>query len=262
MPPHAPRKGPRGVRMNALQIKPNVPLTLALKDLEGTYDPDRETVTYQTVTGQQLTLPRPAVIKLNLLEPQPGEEIVITNLWSGKRWDKSEWTVALSPNSEKCRAKAEEKPSELTQQLEASIEHERERRRTLGDPTPIRRPSKRAPAPEVQPRLFDRGTGTHGPAVAYERRAEPTAAEAEIICRSDYVPEDVPRGIPLPAVAIGRSRAQGQIPANVAIKEILAFLKADPSTANWSDQAIQDLASTVYISSVKQGHVGLWERQG
>src|SRR5271157_1864482 len=271
MPPHAPRKGPRGVRMNALQIKPNVPLTLALKDLEGTYDPDRETVTYSTLAGQQLTLPRPAVIKLNLLEPQPGEEIVITNLWSGKRWDKSEWTVALSPNSEKCRAKAEEKPSELTQQLEASIEHERERRRSLGDPTPIRRPTRKQPKPEVQPRLFDkeaayrtlnRGTGTHGPAVAYERRAEPTAAEAEIICRSDYVPEDVPRSMPLPAMAIGRATTQGKIPANVAIREILAFLKADPSTANWSDQAIQDLASTVYISSVKQGHVGLWERQG
>jgi hypothetical protein len=74
------------------------------------------------------------------------------------------------------------------------------------------------------------------------------------------VPAIAPLSIPLPAVAIGRQMKPGQIPANIAIKEILAFLKADPSTANWSDQAIQDLASTVYISSVKQGHIGLWQR--
>ena len=227
--------------MIPVQIKPNVPLTVALLDLEGAYDPDLETVTYQTLTGQQLTLPRPAVVKLNLLEPQPGEEVVITQIWSGKRWDKSEWTVALSPWSEKCRAKAEGSPQELAEQLQASIEQVQARKRPVADPTPIRRPSKRAPAPEIQPRLFDRGTGTHGPAPAVQ-------------------PEDVPRSIPLPAVAIGRSRTQGQIPANIAIAEILRFLKADPSTQNWSDQAIQDLASTVYISSVRQGHVGLWER--
>ena len=100
---------------------------------------------------------------------------------------------------------------------------------------------KRAPAPEVQPRLFDRGTGTHGPAPAIQ-------------------PEDVPRSIPLPAVAIGRTRGMGQIPANIAIKEILAFLRADPSTANWDAQSIQDLASTAYISAVKQGWIGLWQR--
>ena len=228
--------------MTPIQIRPNMPLSVSLKDLEGAYDPDRETVTYQTLDGQHLTLPRPAVIKLNLLEPRPGEEIVITQLWSGKRWDKSDWTVALSPTSEKCRAKAEESPSELTEQLQASIEQAQARKRATGDPTPIRRPSKRAPAPEVQPRLFDRGTGTHGPAPAIQ-------------------PEDIPRSIPLPAVAIGRSRMQGQIPANVAVKEILAFVQSDPNTANWGDQAKQDLCSTVFIGFVKQGVIGLWERQ-
>ena len=229
--------------MIPVQIKPNVPLTVALLDLEGAYDPDLETVTYQTLTGQQLTLPRPAVVKLNLLEPQPGEEVVITQIWSGKRWDKSEWTVALSPWSEKCRAKAEGSPQELAEQLQASIEQVQARKRPVADPTPIRRPSKRAPAPEIQPRLFDRGTGTHGPAPAVQ-------------------PEDVPRSIPLPAVAIGRSRGQGQIPANVAVREILAFIKADPSTANWGDQSVQDLASTVIIAAYRAGHVGLWDRQG
>ena len=101
---------------------------------------------------------------------------------------------------------------------------------------PIRRPARQAPAAD-QPRLFDRGTGTHGPAPA----AMP-------------VPVTI-----LPAAA--RGRMQAQIPANIAVKEILAFISSDPSTANWSDQARQDMASTVYIAAVKAGHVGLWERQ-
>jgi hypothetical protein len=224
--------------MNPLQIKPNVPLKVALLDLEGTYDPDRETVTYQTLTGQQLTLPRPAVIKLNLLEPQPGEEVVITQIWSGKRWDKSDWTVALSPNSEKCRAKAEETPPELTEQFKASMEQAEPWKRATADPTPIHRPSRKQPAPEVQPRLFDqRGTGTNGPA--------PAAAP-----------------IPAPAILPAAARQRvGMIPANIATKEILQFIQADPNTANWSDQARQDLLSTILIAAYRAGHVGLWERQ-
>jgi len=72
---------------------------------------------------------------------------------------------------------------------------------------------------------------------------------------------DRPLSIPLPAVAIGRQPRPGQIPANIAVREILAFIKADPSTANWGDQSVQDLASTVIIAAYKAGHVGLWERQ-
>ena len=52
------------------------------------------------------------------------------------------------------------------------------------------------------------------------------------------------------------------IPANIAVKEILQFIVADPNTANWSDQARQDLASTVFIGFVKSRDIGLWERGG
>jgi hypothetical protein len=220
--------------MKILTIAPNKPVTLALVNPEGTFDFEVGIGRYQTTTGELLTLPRAAVVILNALEPAPGEEIQITKHWSGKAGEQSEWTIALSPRSEQARAKAETEPATLTEQLQASIEQVQERKRTVASPTPIRRPAKqRQPAPEIQPRLFDRGTGTHGPAPALQ---------------------------PLPALAPAARIRPGQIPANVAIKEILAFLKADPSTQNWSDQAIQDLASTVYISSVKQGHVGLWER--
>ena len=193
---------------------------------------------YETTAGELFTLPRPAVVLLNTLDPQPGEEITICKHWSGKREEKAEWTISLSPQAEKARAKAEETGQDAPEEPQTVDSPTRTRKEPTAPPTPIRRPPKRQPAPEVQPRLFDKGTGTHG------------------LCPAPQVP----LSIPLPAVAVGRQMKPGQIPANIAIKEILAFLKADPSTANWSDQAIQDLASTVYISSVKQGHVGLWER--
>jgi hypothetical protein len=227
--------------MIPLQIKPNVPLTAALVNPEGAFDFEGGFGLYETTTGQHFILPRPAVVLLNTLDPKPGEEIVITKHWSGKRGEKAEWTVALSTTSEKYRAKAEESPQELSEQLQASIEQVQTRKRPTADPTPIRRPARKQPSPEVQPRLFDRGTGTHGPAPAIQ-------------------PEDVPRSIPLPAVAIGRAQRPGQIPANIAVKEILAFVQSDPNTANWGDQAKQDLCSTVFIGFVKQGVIGIWER--
>jgi hypothetical protein len=223
--------------MNELIIAPNRPLTVALVDPEGRFDFETGMGQYQTTTGELVTLPRPAVVILNTLDPQPGEEIVITKHWSGKPAEKAEWTISLSSRAENTRAKAEEKPTTLSEQLEASIEHERERRRSLGDPTPIRRPAKRAPAPEIQPRLFDRGTGTHGP-----------------------MPAAVPLSIHLPAVAIGRAPKPGQIPANIATREILAFVNADPGTANWSGDTKQDLCATILIASFKAGYIGLWER--
>jgi hypothetical protein len=81
-----------------------------------------------------------------------------------------------------------------------------------------------------------KGTGTYGP-----------APEPVILPAVASVPKKLP-----PA---------GQIPANVAVREILAFICTDPNTQNWSDQARQDLASTVYIATVKQGFIGLWERE-
>ena len=215
--------------MNELHIAPNRPITLALIDPEGRFDFETGMGQYQTTTGELMTLPRPAVILLNTLDPQPGEQIVICKHWSGRPGEKAEWTISLSPKSENARAEAEKAPSDLTGQLERSIEAVQARKAAVELPTPIRRP--------VQPRLFDRGTGTHGPA-----------------------PAAIPLSIALPAVAIGRQPRPGQIPANVATREILEFIQSDPNTANWSDQARQDLASTIIISAWKAGYIGLWER--
>lgn len=181
--------------MKPLTIAPNKPVTVALADPEGQFDFDRGTGQYQTTAGELLTLPRPAVVLLNTLDPRPGEEIVIQKHWSGRPADKVRWTIAFSTRAEKARAEAGE-PDALTRQLEASLEQAKERKAPVAVPTPISRPSKRQPAPESQPRLFDRrGTGTDGPA--------PAAELAPLI---------------LPAAAVVRERKPGPIPANVAIK--------------------------------------------
>ncbi len=99
----------------------------------------------------------------------------------------------------------------------------------VAPPTPIRKPSQ----PEA-PRLFDgfpdlRPTGTYGgPA----KEAKPSPRRW-----TQHAP-------PVP-----------QIPANVAVREILQFLAADRNTANWSAEATQDL-----FAAYKAGHIGLWER--
>lgn len=219
---------------NPLHIRPNVPIYCALLDPQGVYDFDLQCGRYETTVGQILTLPRPAVIILNALEPLPCEELVITKVWSGRPGEPAHWTIALSSQPEKARALNEQVAATLSEQLERSVSAIEQAKGPYEAPGPIHAPAKRGPKPEVQPRLFDRGNGTHGPAPAI---------------------------LPAPLVVPRKAPPSQQIPANIAIREILAFLKADPSTANWSDQAIQDLASTVYISSVKQGHIGLWERE-
>jgi hypothetical protein len=108
--------------------------------------------------------------------------------------------------------------------------------------TPIRKPSKRQPTPEPQPRLFDhRGTGTHGPApLAQQIAAVAPAIQTE---PARYVK-------PQP------------IPWNVAFREVSAFVKAELVANNlqWSDASQQGMVSTVLIAASKAGMVGLWER--
>lgn len=204
--------------MSELRIIPNRPLTVAFQDPEGVYDFTRDQGHYQTTTGQELTLPRPAVVLINELEAKAGQPLTITQHWSGRPGDPKRWTVTLAESANP----AAQEPASV--------------------PEPAPMPARSTPAPRTaptpiraaeQPRLFDtRGTGTYGPA-----------------------PRPV-FGQPAPA----RGQRPEQIPANVAVREILAFIEADPNTANWSAEARQDLASTIYIGTAKQGLIGLWER--
>ena len=223
--------------MKPLTIAPNKPVTVALADPEGQFDFDRGTGRYQTTAGETLTLPRPAVVLLNTLDPRPGEEIVIQKHWSGRKSDKVTWTIALSTRAEKARAEAGE-PDTLTEQLERSIEQAKTRKAPVAVPTPITRPSKRQPAPESQPRLFDRGTGTHGPAPA---------------------PDPAP--LILPAAVAGKLRP-AVIPWNVAFREVSAWVSKElaGNQLQWSDEAQQAMVCTVLIQEARAGRIGPWER--
>jgi hypothetical protein len=223
--------------MKSISIAPNKPVYVALVDPEGEYDSELEKSTYQTTCGQLLTLPREAIVKLNALGVKPGEQIQITRVWSGKVHERIQWTIALAHQSEMARAEAG--PDNLTERLQASIDQAVERKSNTPPPTPIRKPA--APVQVEQPKLFDRrGTGTHGPA-----------------------PEPMPAPAALPqvahAVATSRKPPQ-QIPANIAVREILQFIEADPNTRNWADEARQGLLSTILIAAYKEKQIGIWER--
>ena len=58
--------------MNSIHFKPNEPQTLSLKETAGVID--GFSVLYETWDGRLLSLPRPAAVKLNELDPAPGEE--------------------------------------------------------------------------------------------------------------------------------------------------------------------------------------------
>ena len=91
------------------------------------------------------------------------------------------------------------------------------------------------------------GTGTYG--LHYEPWPMPSTGN---------LPQQVPIPEPLPA----EIRASGPIPMNVAFREVTAFVTAELKAAGeqWTDQAKQDIVSTVLISAAKKGWLKVWER--
>lgn len=215
-----------------LHFSPNVPVLLCLVDPFGQWDADLRHGNYETTTGQRFTLPRPAVEILNFLEARPGEEIQITKHWSGKARDPFEWAICLSPRSEQLRA-AEEiaaseagEPSATAKTLEDSIERVESQRAVKSPPVLIsRKPAKKA-SPESQPRLFDRGTGTDGPAP----QAQPILASKPTPTRTRY---------PDMLLHITRTVKWALAEANLQL----------------GDGPTQDLISTVYIDAAKRSGV-------
>lgn len=207
-----------------IKIKPNAPTKIRLKDPRGDYwnDETRES-RYETTDGDFIRLHRQGVEALFMADPDPGEEIVICQVAN------REITIALS------------NPSELARAAQESSQEPRTESDPPKPPTPIRKPVLEIPRPQTradappdprQPRLFDKGTGTYGPAPRPAIRPAPKSQRPTV----------------------------DPIPANVAVREILAFINIDPGTKNWSAEAKQDLASTVYIAHARKGHIGLWER--
>jgi len=140
---------------NELHIAPNRPVLVALKDPEGVYDQDLNRGTYQTTAGQTLVLPRPAVLALNMYGPAAGEEIEITQTYSGRPGDRPEWSIRSAAEAAREAAAREEAPVSPAPAAEP-----------IRAPTPIRKATK-----EAQPGLFELGTGTRGPAPSRRPRS-------------------------------------------------------------------------------------------
>jgi hypothetical protein len=215
-----------------VQFVLNVPMTLALQDPTGQYIPEYEEVVYPTTDGRELRLEVRAAERLNALFLAPGETFGIRRSWDPKaKGSIPRFEFWLSPASEKARAaeemaqvEAQQPPQERAADPPAPTDHpEPKRRQRRGN-------VERMPVPQapVQPQLWDRrGTGTYGPA-------------------------------PAPAIY----HRPGRIPYNVAFREVVQFVTQGlkESGEQWSDQARQDLVSTIIISASRQGLLDVWER--
>jgi len=146
--------------MTPIHFKPNEPQVLSIKETSGIIDGFN--VLYETADGKLLSLPRPAAIKLNELDPEPGEEFSATKIQANPK-QPSEWVFALTAHSEKLRAEKEAESlaaatrRDLPGQLHASVLRQ----------MPKSAKSSQQEAPEGQ-----KGTGTYGPVpqVAYAGR--------------------------------------------------------------------------------------------
>jgi hypothetical protein len=211
--------------MKTITFQPNEPQVLSLQETAGVLDGFY--VLYETSDGRLLTLPRPAAVKLNQLDPAPGEEFTATKHQEGKQ--PAEWVFSLTAKSENLRAaketqEADQKARELAaatrkdlpRQLEASILRQMPK-------------SSRAAVAEVPDE--QKGTGTYGP-----------------------VPQLAP---------VGRKTKPEAVPFNIAFVEVTRFVTEGLKSVGeqWNDQAKQDAICSVLISASRQGLLSLWERE-
>ena len=207
-----------------VKLQPNTPLQLSLADPSGV--PEDFRVHYALSDGHVLTLPRQAAIELNRLDLRPGEMFCICrDTKERKGVPESTYRVWLPPVTEQERAaeEAEAEPTAILQPYEVEYQS-------------INRSKRRKPAKsDGEPLLFDRGTGTYGP---------------------------IPQQVPIPEALTAQVRASGPIPMDVAFREVVGFVTSELKQAGeqWTDQAKQDIVSTVLIAAAKKGWVRLWER--
>jgi hypothetical protein len=219
---------------NPLRFAFNEPVLLSLEDPQGQYDFDTHQGMYRTTQGQSFTLPRAAVILLNQLDPRPGEELQITRYWKGPGHP-IEWTVCLSPRTEQSRAAEEmaaddaQEPSDLSEALKGSIAQVEARKPVSGPPTLVKKGAKREIEP--QPRGFNRGNGTEGPA-----------------------PQPAP---PIPATRPAAVAPPVKTPYPDMLRHIVRTVKQvlAQEKLQLGDGPTQDLISTVYIDAAKRSGI-------
>ena len=199
--------------MNSIHFKPNEPQPSALKETAGVID--GFSVLYETWDGRLLSLPRPAAVKLNELDPAPGEEFSAIKRQESPK-SPCEWVFALTARSEQLRAEreaaelAEQTKRDLAGQLQTSV---------------LRQMPKSARKPSAEALPDPRGTGTYGqiPQVALAGRKTPPGRVSYRVAL-----EDITRSV------TGMLKEAGE---------------------QWNDQAKQDLISTAFISAAKSGGI-------
>ena len=216
--------------MTTIHFKANEPQILSLKDPSGCLDDFN--VLYETSDGKTLQLPRPAAVKLNMLEVNPGEEFSATKMQQGRQ--PAEWVFALTATSEQLRAQSEQDAEELARrtkhnlegQLSESLKNRDIPRKAPGRATePVRQMPNPPQSGQQEAAEQQKGTGTYGPVpqvLPGSRRTPP--------CRVSY---------------------------RVALREITSTVTdlLKTSGEQWNDQAKQDLVSTAFISAAKSGAI-------
>jgi hypothetical protein len=217
-----------------IHFSPNVPQILSLSDPAGT--PNGFNVEYPTTDGRVLSLPRAVAIRLNALDVKCGESFGICKrvpqLGVNIPLHRTifEWDLWLTPETEQARAAKEQEVMPTGPLIEADAT------RTSGTVAQGRvrtRKLKAMPAPALHSAADDTAalppTGTEGPA---------------------------------PRLATMKRTRVGQIPYNVAFREVCQFVTKGLQEAGeqWSDQARQDAVSTILIAASKQGLLTVWER--
>jgi len=220
-------------------FQPNMPVRMALKFRDGKKVEGRfgDQEYYTLIDGRGMYLDLDVAAKLNVLELQPGEPFEVCKYWTGKKGDKPQWDVRRVNGAPPARPALGASPPQnnLERDLARSLELGRG-----GQPgADARTSAPEAAAPislEQPPQHNNNGNGSkpsgHGNG------------------NGSWV--GIATAVPVPV----------KIPLNVAFREILAFCTQELQAAHeqWSDNARQDLVSTLLIQAAREGWCTVWER--
>ena len=206
---------------NTVKFPPNVPVhQLALESTDGEQiAPDL--YVYDLCDGRQMYINTALALELRRAEIRPGEQFSVCWKWSGDRAEAGNWVVWLTGDSERRRAIEEaEDPETMERTLQRSIERAAKKQMTQG-----KTPTSNTPRP-VTPNK----------------------------------PEEQPPHTALSVVPERRKPSQESTPGDQAFLEILRFIRAGliATGEHWSDQAVQDMASTVWIQAANRGWISRW----
>jgi hypothetical protein len=231
--------------MKVVTFDPNVPVEVAF--LEEDYRPDHDCVVYTLTDGRTMTISTSVAASINMMDIAIGETFMVCKYWNGHRKQAPRWSVWLTPESEKARAKQEE-PA-LFRELGQSIAEANSSRPTAAEVAQQKIEAMRAGVSYAQlstpeslesPRIADppvnaaqpAQTGTHGP-----------------------------QAIPMPV----QKRGSGfqPVPINVAFSELLTSATEAVKAAGqmWAPEQLQKVVVSMMIHAGERGWLAPWERK-